>query len=75
MGGYFGAAAPGLSPPSPTGLLIHDTLSARLHPARACARWPTRCVPMAFGFSATEPRPALCYGQPGLMDWPIFPLR
>lgn len=24
------------SPPSPTGLLIHDTLSARLHPQRAC---------------------------------------
>lgn len=31
------AGAPGLAPPSPTGLLIHDTLSARLHPARACA--------------------------------------
>jgi len=31
------SAARGLSPPSPTGLLIHDTLSARLHPARACA--------------------------------------
>lgn len=25
------------APPSPTGLLIHDTLSARLHPAQACA--------------------------------------
>ncbi len=25
------------APPSPTGLLIHDTLSARLHPRRACA--------------------------------------
>ncbi|MCC1492194.1 FAD-binding oxidoreductase [Cognatishimia sp. F0-27] len=24
------------APPSPTGLLIHDTLSARLHPAQAC---------------------------------------
>jgi glycine oxidase len=24
------------SPPSPTGMLIHDTLSARLHPRRAC---------------------------------------
>lgn len=25
------------APPSPTGKLIHDTLSARLHPAQACA--------------------------------------
>lgn len=25
------------APPSPTGFLVHDTLSARLHPARACA--------------------------------------
>jgi glycine/D-amino acid oxidase-like deaminating enzyme len=25
------------APPSPTGLLIHDTLSGRLHPAQACA--------------------------------------
>lgn len=25
------------APPSPTGLLIHDTLSARIHPAQACA--------------------------------------
>ena len=25
------------APPSPTGLLIYDTLSARLHPAQACA--------------------------------------
>lgn len=24
-------------PPSPTGLVVHDTLSARLHPRRACA--------------------------------------
>ncbi len=27
----------GWAPHSPTGMLIHDTLSARLHPARACA--------------------------------------
>lgn len=25
------------APPSPTGLVIHDTLSARMHPRRACA--------------------------------------
>lgn len=25
------------APPSPTGLVIHDTLTGRLHPARACA--------------------------------------
>ena len=29
--------ARGLIPASPKGLLIHDTLSARLHPSRACA--------------------------------------
>jgi len=28
---------PDWAPPSPTGFLIHDTLSARLHPARTCA--------------------------------------
>ncbi|MHC0051905.1 NAD(P)/FAD-dependent oxidoreductase [Actibacterium sp. D379-3] len=27
----------GWAPPSPTGLLIHDTLTGRLHPAQACA--------------------------------------
>ncbi len=31
------AAVPGLPASSPTGLVIHDTLSARLHPRRACA--------------------------------------
>ncbi|WP_245947217.1 NAD(P)/FAD-dependent oxidoreductase [Jannaschia seohaensis] len=30
-------APQGWAPPSPTGRVIHDTLSARLHPARACA--------------------------------------
>lgn len=28
---------PGWAPDSPTGLVIHDTLTARLHPAKACA--------------------------------------
>jgi len=28
---------PGFAPPSPSGWLVHDTLSARLHPRRACA--------------------------------------
>ncbi|MCE8509597.1 FAD-dependent oxidoreductase [Ruegeria pomeroyi] len=27
----------GWCPPSPTGLVVHDTLSARMHPRRACA--------------------------------------
>ena len=31
------AAEHGWAPVSPTGLLVHDTLSARLHPRRACA--------------------------------------
>ena len=31
------ADAQGWAPASPTGLLIHDTLSARMHPRRACA--------------------------------------
>jgi len=31
------AAFPDWAPHSPTGYLIHDTLTARLHPARACA--------------------------------------
>ncbi|MGY6411064.1 MAG: NAD(P)/FAD-dependent oxidoreductase [Alkalilacustris sp.] len=31
------ADAPGLAVASPTGLVVHDTLSARLHPRRACA--------------------------------------
>ena len=31
------ADAPGLPVASPTGLVVHDTLSARLHPRRACA--------------------------------------
>ncbi|MHA6326291.1 NAD(P)/FAD-dependent oxidoreductase [Roseivivax sp. CAU 1753] len=31
------AGAGAFAPASPTGLLIHDTLSARIHPARACA--------------------------------------
>lgn len=31
------ANMPGLPASSPTGLVIHDTLSARLHPRRACA--------------------------------------
>lgn len=31
------ASAQGWAPLSPTGLLIHDTLTARLHPRRACA--------------------------------------
>lgn len=30
-------AGAGFAPLSPTGLLIHDTLSARIHPAQACA--------------------------------------
>lgn len=30
-------AFPGWAPHSPTGQVVHDTLSARLHPARACA--------------------------------------
>ena len=29
--------APGWVPPSPTGQYVHDTLSARIHPRRACA--------------------------------------
>lgn len=32
-----GAAAPGLRVASPAGRVVHDTLSARLHPRRACA--------------------------------------
>ncbi len=31
------------APPSPTGLLIHDTLSARLHPRKACAALAAAC--------------------------------
>ncbi len=31
------ASGIGVAPPSPAGFLIHDTLSARVHPRRACA--------------------------------------
>ena len=31
------------TPVTPTGLVIHDTLTARAHPRKATRRWPRRC--------------------------------
>lgn len=39
------ADAAGLAIPSPTGLVIHDTLTARLHPRLACAALAAALVP------------------------------
>ncbi|WP_035250005.1 NAD(P)/FAD-dependent oxidoreductase [Actibacterium atlanticum] len=60
------------APPSPTGLVIHDTLSARLHPAQACAALAAAITAsggeIVTGDTATEGRVVWATGYEGLLQ-------
>jgi len=62
----------GWAPPSATGWLIHDTLSARLHPRRACASLAGAVVALGgeivIGEAAAEGKIVWATGHHGLAD-------
>lgn len=56
------------APPTPSGLLIHDTLSARIHPRRACDALVAACLAMGVEILTEGPDQGAVVWATGVQD-------